>query len=77
MIEYVSIKDIADWFGVGPPAVHRWRSRHPDFPKPDAVIGQRENARMFGWLPEREIEIREWHANRDGQGARTDLKGRP
>lgn len=77
MIEYLSITDIAAWFGVTNSAVKQWIRRHGDFPAADVVVGQVEKGRMYGWLPEREDEIKAWHANRPPQGSRTDLKEQP
>ena len=59
---YISTADIAHEFGVTRQTVQFWR-RSPSFPKPDATTGV-----VPGWLPERMAEIREWHANRPGQG---------
>jgi hypothetical protein len=36
---YMSAADIAELFGVKPGTVETWRSRYPDFPLADAVIG--------------------------------------
>lgn len=72
MIEYLSTADIAGWFGVTVRAVSQWMNRFNDFPQPDAIIGK-----VYGWLPEREAEIRAWHANRPPQGSRTDLRREP
>lgn len=73
MITYLSMTDIADWFGADRSAVVHWRDRHDDFPAADAVTGSGKR-RAYGWLPEREPEIRAWHANRPPQGTRNDLK---
>lgn len=74
MIEYLSTVDIAGWFGVTSQAVNNWLTRHRDFPAADAVTGKNVKGRMYGWLPEREAEIRAWHANRPPAGTRTDLR---
>lgn len=63
---HLSTTDIARWFDVMPRTVVKWRDRYPDFPKPDVVIGQKP-----GWLPEREAEIRAWHAARPAAEGRT------
>jgi hypothetical protein len=57
-------------FGVTARAVAQWQDRHPDFPAPDVLLGDRE---LPGWHPDRLDEIKAWHKDRPGQGA----PGRP
>lgn len=64
MIEYIGTGTIATWFGVERVTVNQWHKRYPDFPEPDAMTDGKP-----GWLPQREGAIREWEANRPGQGA--------
>lgn len=59
MTEYLSTTDIAAMLGVERNTVSVWIKRHPDFPSPDAHIGD-----VAGWLPYREQEIRDWHKAR-------------
>ena len=63
-IRYHSAADLAALFGVKPGTIETWRSRHKDFPAPDAYVG-----RYAGWLPFREAELRAWAASRPGRGA--------
>jgi hypothetical protein len=63
-IRYNSAADLAALFGVKPGTIETWRSRHKDFPEPDAYVG-----RYAGWLPSREAELRAWEASRPGRGA--------
>jgi hypothetical protein len=78
-LRYWSVTEIGELFGVSGHTVDVWRRRYglnrtaaeiakaPTFPEPDMVLGvSRPNA---GWLPEREAELRAWHAARPGQGA--------
>lgn len=73
--DYVGLSVIAGWFGVTRPAVAHWMERHPNFPAPDVRIRQSgtkadgSESYVYGWLPEREAEIREWERSRPGQGA--------
>lgn len=69
VIRYLSTTNIAEWFGVSPATVTKWRNRYNDFPAPDAEVGIDTATCVAGWLPEREQEIRDWEANRPGQGA--------
>jgi hypothetical protein len=66
---YISTAGIAALFNVDTKTVAQWRSRYPDFPAPDVMIGK-----TAGWHPSRVDEIRRWHDSRPGQGARSDLK---
>jgi hypothetical protein len=74
-VELVGISVIAGWFGVTRPAVAHWMERHPNFPAPDVRIRQPsanptgQVSFVYGWRPEREVEIREWERSRPGQGA--------
>lgn len=70
MIEYLSTGDIASWFDVAPATVTKWRERYPDFPPADAQTGIGVGRAVYGWLPDREAEIRAWEATRRGQGWR-------
>lgn len=69
---YLSRTDVAERIGVQPGALSRYK-----LPPPDVVIGAINDdgtiprGTVRGWLPE---TIDEWHANRPGRGARTDLK---
>lgn len=67
---YLDRRGLGTVFGVSAAAVAHWQDRHPDFPPPDIVLGDRE---LPGWHPDRIPEIRDWHHNRPGQGA----PGRP
>jgi hypothetical protein len=66
---YMSAADIAALFSVKPGTVETWRSRYPDFPPADAVIGIGHDKPVMGWLPEREPELRAWERSRPGRGA--------
>ena len=68
-IQYMSAADIAALFDVKPGTVEKWRQRYPDFPQADAVVGLGHGRPILGWLPDREAELRAWHAARPGQGA--------
>lgn len=63
---YLDRAAVAAVFGVTATAVAHWQTRHPDFPPPDILLGDR---RLPGWRPDRIAEIRDWHHNRPGQGA--------
>jgi hypothetical protein len=67
--QYMSAADIAALFGVKPGTVEKWRSRHPDFPPADVIIGISHDKPVMGWLPEREQELRAWESARPGRGA--------
>src|SRR5262249_7463513 len=62
----LGVADIAAMFGVEPKTVSMWRLRYPDFPEPDAVIGE-----VAGWDPGRAEELRVWASRRPGRGRRT------
>lgn len=66
---YMSAADVAALFGAEPGTVLKWRQRYEDFPAPDAVTGIGHGHPVMGWLPEREAELRAWHASRPGRGA--------
>jgi hypothetical protein len=72
MITYLGSAAIAAWFGVLPVTLLKWRARYSGFPEADIVIMDARGG-IPGWLPNREAEIRAWHAARVGQGCRTDL----
>lgn len=36
--DLVSVQEIAERAGVQPDTVHKWRARHPDFPKPFSEV---------------------------------------
>lgn len=59
MITYLSLADVGAWFGVSRGTVSKWRTRYPDAPKPDALVGGTP-----GWLPEREADWRKWYQER-------------
>lgn len=61
MLKFIGRKEIAEMIGIKPCTLDNYK-----IPPPDAMIG---NAR--GWTRE---TIEEWHKNRPGRGARTDLK---
>ena len=61
-ISYIRTSDIAREFRVRRQTVQYWR-RSPSFPEPDVMTGD-----VPGWLPERMDEIKQWYANRPGQG---------
>lgn len=67
--QYMSAADIAALFDAKPGTVEKWRQRYLDFPPADAVTGINHGRPILGWLPEREAELRTWHAARPGQGA--------
>ena len=62
--EYLSQADVGRALGVSRHVVGAWRRRHKDFPAPDATVSGSPV-----WLAKRLPEIREWEANRPGQGA--------
>lgn len=64
MIIYLSRGEIAELLGVSLTTVKGYDKRGY-LPEPDARVG-----RNCGWL---EATITDWHANRPGAGARTDL----
>jgi hypothetical protein len=67
--QYMSAADIAALFGVKPGTVETWRSRYPDFPVADVVVGIGHDKPVMGWLPTREPELRAWEKSRPGRGA--------
>jgi predicted DNA-binding transcriptional regulator AlpA len=58
---FLSRTEVAHLIGVQPASIGNYR-----LPPPDVKVG-----RTSGWA---ETTIREWHANRPGRGARTDLQ---
>jgi len=44
--DLVTVRDIANRFGVGIQAVHQWRRRDPRFPRPVTTLGQ---SLVFSW----------------------------
>jgi len=61
--DYLSQADIARELGVARHTVTVWRSRYPDFPKPDVTVGGAP-----GWQRARLREIQAWMGSRPGQG---------
>lgn len=73
------VGEIGELFGVNGHTVDVWFRRYgpdrseaqiakaPTFPAPDVVIGL--SRPLKGWNPNREAEIRAWHASRPGSGA--------
>ncbi|MFD4442504.1 hypothetical protein ACFWPK_22310 [Nocardia sp. NPDC058519] len=72
-IVYLNRAQVAARIGVRPNSVNNY-----DLPEPDSITGPVNEDGTIprgthrGWLPE---TIDEWHANRPGRGARTDLEG--
>lgn len=73
----MSAADIATIFNVKPGTVEKWRQRYDDFPPADAIVGIGHDRPIVGWLPEREEELRKWHAARPGRGAGGGRPPRP
>lgn len=69
---YLSRAQLAERIGVSPSVMSRYK-----LPEPDVVVGPVDEdgtiprGSVRGWLPE---TVDEWHANRPGRGARTDLR---
>lgn len=61
---YLSVNEIADLLGISVNTIKGYR-RYGTMPEPDAKIGN-----AYGWSEE---NVLKWHAERPGQGARTDL----
>lgn len=68
MIRYLNRAEVGKRLGVTAEAVKMWQRRHPDFPKPDAMIGAHP-----GWSAGTIEKIQAWRARLPGRGA----PGRP
>jgi len=67
-VDYWTVADVADHWGVTPQTIRTYRSRkRGELPEPDRMFG-----RSPVWKPSTIIEFQ-----RPGQGARTDLKDAP